>query len=294
MWSLSIVTDATEWAATNTPIIDTAQMHLVRGLEFTSAPSGFIGTVTFELFDWPECPGEPLFTSGPHDVVFHSDAPSMDPPEPVKVESKPFLPTRRGEYFWRVQYSGGGPPENPFPKFTTACGGRKPLGDPNQITVVSVILPVFKTRATVASRLGQFIVSAVQVTRPQEEPPATGTVTFALFGPDDPKGSGPPLMTTADVELTTTDPPTARSRIFRPTKPGRYHWTLRYSGDENYVGMGGHGGTSMVSTHVPQETMSVAEVGIPERHKEDATARGRVTYAEVVELLSLPGEVTDE
>ncbi|MGI8807939.1 MAG: hypothetical protein ACR2KK_08890 [Acidimicrobiales bacterium] len=250
--------------------------------------------MTFELFDQPGCLGEPLFISGPHDIVFDPNTPNPLDPEPVTVESKPFIPNRRGEYLWRVQYSGGGPPDNPFQAFTTPCGGRKPPGDPHEMTVVSMMLPVFEPRPTVVSRLGQFIVDAVAVIRPPEESIATGTVTFDLFGPDDPKGSGPPLMTTADVELTTTDPPTARSRIFRPTKPGTYLWMFRYSGDENYVGMNGHGGTSVVSTHVPEETMSVAEIGTPVRHERDATFRGRVTYAEVVDLLSLPGEVADD
>ena len=57
--------------------------------------------------------------------------------------------------------------------------------------------------------------------------------------------------------------------------------TFLYSGDKNYVGMGGPGGTSTMSKPVPEETITAAELGVPVRHAPGATARGRVIYAKV-------------
>ena len=227
-----------------------------------------------------------MFTRWPHDV--HLQGPGRE----VVVVSDPCPNLMQVEYHWRVRFDNGDRPEAMiYPSVQKECG------EPNELSLVESLRASIATRATVASRLGQFIVDTAVVTGRTTGIPPGGTVTFKLFGPDDHECSGSPLMTTANVELAGT-PPTARSNIFRPTEAGEYHWIVQYSGDGNYVGevtaCGGPGGTSVVSKHVTEETMTVAEVGVPARHQPDATARGRVTFAEVVELLSLPGEVPDE
>lgn len=236
------------------------------------------GSVTFEVFVLPRGSpppphfgGDPVFTSKPHPVVVDSVT------RRAVVHSEPFEPTELGDHHWRVTYVPD--PASGWPD-TIATGAR---------TAVDKMAASIEARPTIASRLGQFIVDTVRLTGLRGAPPPSGSVSFQVIPPD-----GPAQMTDANVPLSPTERPTARSRPFRPTKPGRYHWSFVYSGDDNYVGIGAHGGTSVVSTHVPEETMSVAEVGTPVRHERDATFRGRVTYAEVVELLSLPGEVTDD
>jgi hypothetical protein len=57
----------------------------------------------------------------------------------------------------------------------------------------------------------------------------SGTITFNLFGPDDPTCAAPPAFTSnmpLDFLRTTSSP-------FLPTAPGTYRWTAAYSGDVN-------------------------------------------------------------
>jgi hypothetical protein len=58
----------------------------------------------------------------------------------------------------------------------------------------------------------------------------TGQIRFRIFGPDDDDCSGPPAFTS---NATVSGNGGYQSGRFRPTKPGIYHWTARYLGDDD-------------------------------------------------------------
>lgn len=62
----------------------------------------------------------------------------------------------------------------------------------------------------------------------------TGTMTFNLYGPDNPTCSGPPIFTsTVPVAGTSVN-----SQPFTATVAGTYRWTATYSGDANHLPAG--------------------------------------------------------
>ncbi|MCA1683558.1 MAG: Ig-like domain repeat protein, partial [Actinobacteria bacterium] len=69
-------------------------------------------------------------------------------------------------------------------------------------------------------------------------PLPTGTVTFTLFGPDDPTCASPSIFTSPARPLGGPPPAPpavqATSGPFTPTAPGTYTWVATYSGDANY------------------------------------------------------------
>ena len=58
----------------------------------------------------------------------------------------------------------------------------------------------------------------------------TGTITFNLYGPDDPTCSGAPAYT---VDQTVIGNGLYRSPTFAPQSAGSYLWVATYSGDAN-------------------------------------------------------------
>jgi hypothetical protein len=58
----------------------------------------------------------------------------------------------------------------------------------------------------------------------------TGTITFGLFGPNDPTCSGHPIFRSRST-VTANGP--YNSRAYTPTAVGVYRWRVRYSGDDN-------------------------------------------------------------
>jgi hypothetical protein len=286
--AVSIITEATPEAVIPLGTDNKAVITDTATLDFGFLLPGEVeqtrGTITFELFlGHSQLPKSLVFTSGPHPVVADPET------SRAVVESNPFTPLQPGEYRWKVTYI-----PDVQGTFSATVLSEFSAGELSRVRVMHV--PQITRRATVASRLGQFIVDRIEVIGPATEPEPTGVVTFKLFGPDDPDCSGPELMTTEPVPLTGS-PPTARSKLFRPTRAGVYRWMFFYGGDENYVPVircGGIGATSVVIEHKPEDAVAVAELGVPERHDERAARRGRVIYTEVVDLLPLPGEVPDE
>ena len=74
-------------------------------------------------------------------------------------------------------------------------------------------------------------------------PPPTGTITFNLFGPNnptcDPLG---PIHSTSTVPVNHFGPPPYPSAVSNPiVTPGTYHWVATYSGDANYLPCRPHG-----------------------------------------------------
>lgn len=69
-----------------------------------------------------------------------------------------------------------------------------------------------------------------QATLGNLEEPATGTITFDLYGPDDDDCSGSVIFT-SEVDVIGNGEYT--SEVYFPTEEGVYRWVAAYSGDEN-------------------------------------------------------------
>ena len=84
-------------------------------------------------------------------------------------------------------------------------------------------------------------------------PAPTGTVTFTLYGPNDPTCAGVPVFTSPNRVIGGGPPPTATSEPFTPLVPGTYLWIASYSGDGVYLpattACGDPGETSIVAPY---------------------------------------------
>ena len=131
--------------------------------------------------------------------------------------------TEPGTYSWVADYSGDA---NYLP-VSTACG------DPTETFTVRTP-PSLSTVATGLVALGQPITDTATVTVPIGFPAPTGTVSFLVYGPNDPTCAGPVAFSSPLRPLGGGPPPTATSAPFTPTAPGSYHWVATYAGDANY------------------------------------------------------------
>ena len=121
----------------------------------------------------------------------------------------------------------------------------------------------------------------------------TGTITIAVFGPDDEVCAGSPLLTWT---LPVSGPGGYPSGPFTPPTPGTYRWVVSYGGDELNgpagTGCGAPEGTTGVTKATPGLTVRVpssAEVGQPIRAR--ATLTGGVgTSGEIAVSLFGPGD----
>jgi hypothetical protein len=166
------------------------------------------GTITFTLFgpnDTP-CGGPPPFSST----------------KPVSgngtYTSDPFTVTQPGTYRWVASYSGDA---NNGP-VTTACG------DPAEtVTVAAGPTPVtLTTTASPSVALGGQVFDTATINGNNP----TGTITFNLFGPDNPTCGGTPAFTNSKP---VSGNGSVTSDLFMPTAPGTYRWVASYSGDAN-------------------------------------------------------------
>jgi hypothetical protein len=169
------------------------------------------GTVTFQLFgpDNETCAGPPIFTSV---------KPVTGTTDPRTVVSDTFVLPAAGVYHFVATYSGdaNNAPTGPTPCLDpneTIGAGRLPI---NLTTVASPSVTVggaiFDT-ATIAGGFGP-----------------TGTVTFDVFGPDNPTCAGAPVFTSVRP---VNGNGTYTSELFTPTAAGVYRFVARYSGDAN-------------------------------------------------------------
>jgi hypothetical protein len=213
----TVVTQATPTASVGTPVSDTATV--TGGAAPAPAPTG---TVTFTVFgpDNATCTGAPIFTSA---------ARPLGGGPPPTATSGPFTPTAPGSYRWIAAYSG----DANYPAVTSTCN------DANETSVVAQAVATIATQATPAVTVGNPISDTATVTGAASPAPLpTGTVTFTLFGPDDPSCAGPSIFTSAARPLGGPPPAppavAATSDAFTPTTAGTYTWVAVYSGDANY------------------------------------------------------------
>ncbi|MCA1683920.1 MAG: hypothetical protein LC708_02160, partial [Actinobacteria bacterium] len=170
------------------------------------------GTITFDLFgpDNPTCTGAPIFTST---VPVNGNG---------DYQSGPFTPTLPGVYRFQARYSGDA---NNTPQGPTAC--TDPLED-----VLVQAVPGLTTVASPPVDLGGAVFDTATLTGGQSP---TGTITFDLFGPDNPTCTGAPIFTSTVPVNGNGD---YQSGDFTPALPGVYRFQARYSGDANNVPQG--------------------------------------------------------
>jgi hypothetical protein len=163
------------------------------------------GTITFTLFgpDNATCAGAPAFTST-RPVNGNGD-----------YTSDPFTTTAGGTWRWVATYNGD---PNNAPAFT-GCN------DANESVVVTRIAPTLVTTASPDARVGDPITDTANLSGGTNP---TGTITFSIFGPDNPTCSGAPaFISTVPVNGNGN----YTSGEFTPTQAGVYRWIASYSGD---------------------------------------------------------------
>ncbi len=187
------------------------------------------GTLTFKLFgpNDANCSGSPAFTYTATVIGNGS------------YRSGAFAATLAGTYRWVVAYSGDARNDAAGP---TACG------DDPETVVVSPATPTLSSAATgptsvqrtpgphsgrrATVRMGELRagVPIYDTATVQGGLSPTGTLTFRLYGPDDPTCSGPRLF---ESVVTVSGNGPHNSEPFTAAAAGTYRWVVSYSGDAN-------------------------------------------------------------
>jgi uncharacterized repeat protein (TIGR01451 family) len=166
------------------------------------------GTITFNLYgpsDTPACSGEPVYTN------------TVDVNGPGDYNSGDFTPDTAGSYYWVASYSGD-------PNNLSSTGS---CGDEGETSTIDKATPSIVTSATSGS-LGDAIHDVATLSGGANVP--QGTITFNLYGPNDPSCDGEPVFTdTVSVDGNGD----YQSADFTPDTQGTYYWVASYSGDVN-------------------------------------------------------------
>ncbi|HEX2046982.1 MAG TPA: hypothetical protein VHF27_04400 [Acidimicrobiales bacterium] len=193
-------------------LVTVASAGTVGGQVFDTATlsGGFnpTGTITFQLFgpNDDDCSGPPIFTNV----------------QPVNgngnVQSAPFVLPAAGVYHFVATYSGDAN-NNPV--------GPTPCNDPNETVGVGRAPISLATVASPSVPAGGIIFDTATLAGGFNP---TGTITFNLYGPNNPNCTGTPIFTSVvQVNGNGSYPSTS----FTPTQPGTYQWVASYSGDAN-------------------------------------------------------------
>jgi hypothetical protein len=174
------------------------------------------GTITFKVYP----PGDPGCSGTPADT------------STVRVRgngtytSAPFTATERGRYRWVAAYSGDG--------FNAAVATS--CNDPGESSLIAPpppVQPALTTTASPPAPAGSPITDTAHLAGGADP---TGTITFKVYGPDDPTCAEPAAgLSTVAVTAGNGD---YASQPFTPTAAGTYRWVAEYSGDENNKGAG--------------------------------------------------------
>jgi Bacterial Ig-like domain (group 3) len=169
----------------------------------------------------------------------------------------PFTTTAVGTYHWIATYSGD------------ANNGGATSGCSDEAVVVTKDGTTISTTPSAGGATGTKISDVAKVAGGLS---ATGTVTFNLYAPSDPKCSGTPIYTGA-AALDANG--TASSGMFTATaNAGTYNWIATYGGDANNAGVSGRcgqepvvivaGGVQGITTGVPGtgSAESLGEIGL--------------------------------
>jgi hypothetical protein len=213
----------------------TARVHTGRAAQptfDTATMSGGIaatGTITFMLYgpDSPDCMGTPVSTST---ATVNGDG---------TYNSDPYEPTAAGTYRWVATYSGDALND---PAGPTACG------DPTETVTISKARTTIKTVASPTTAPGNQITDTATVGGGADP---GGSITFTLYGPNDPTCSGGAISTST---RTVNGNGKYTSDAFTPTADGIYRWIAAYSGDANNTAVStscGDAGETVVVAPLP-------------------------------------------
>jgi hypothetical protein len=224
----TLTTTASAGAPAGSPIHDIA--HLTGG----NAPTG---TITFRLYgpDDPACTGDPA-----EQVSAHATGPGDWPSPDVRL-------TQAGTYYWVADYGGD---EHNHGYGPTDCGLAAERVD------VSPAQPALRTAASPSVSVGLPVRDTAFFSGGSSP---TGTITFALFGPNNPTCAPPAASTPAVVNVIGNGRYPSPSVVVR--QAGTYHWQVTYSGDANNHGTsicGGSGETVVVPRRLSLLTTSAS------------------------------------
>jgi 6-phosphogluconolactonase (cycloisomerase 2 family) len=189
-----------------------------------SAPTG---TITFNLYG----PGDTACASS---LASSTATASGD----GTYQSAPFAATAAGTYRWVASYGGDAGNE----AVSGACGAS------GESVLVTKASPTVSTTASAGVAVGGQIKDLATLAGGYAE---TGTVTFSLYGPNDPSCSQNPV---AVSQTSVSGDGSYSSSAFTPTQPGTYQWIASYGGDANNSGATGLCGA-------PNESVTVTAAG---------------------------------
>jgi uncharacterized repeat protein (TIGR01451 family) len=211
------------------------------------------GTITFELFG-PEdatCAGAPVSTTTVNVTAGNGSYPSPD-----------VTPAAVGTYRWTASYSGDSQNE----PGTVDCNAG------GQTVTVSKWSPSLTAQASSGGLVGQPVVDTATLAGGDAP---TGTVTFSLYGPNDPTCSGAPV----DADTVSLGADGTATTSLTPPLAGVYVWSAAYSGDaHNLPAMGtcgGAAGTVSVAKATPNlTTLATATAALGGSIADTATLAG--------------------
>lgn len=208
-------------------IHDTAQL-----LGGSGSPSG---TVTFTLYppDDPTCAGAPVFTS-------------TVPVSGSTAVSGTYTTAEVGTYHWIASYSGG----------ESDAAATSECGEP--VTTTRAAPGITTVPVPSATTVGSSIHDTATITGGFSP---SGTVTFDLYGPDDPACEGQPIWSD-DAAVSGGK---ATSDSVPATETGTYQWIAHYDGDDNNSAADGECGDEPVT--VSKADPDIATVPVPSTAK---------------------------
>jgi hypothetical protein len=199
-----------------------------------SNPTGSIQFLLFGPSD-PACAGLPIFASS---VPVNGNG---------DYTSGNFVTSAAGAYNWTAVYGGDA---NNLP-------ASSPCGAPNETVVVTQAAPTLTTTASGDVTIGGSVSDSGALSSGFNP---TGTITFNLFGPNDPTCAGV-LAFTATVPVAGNG--TYGSGSFTPASTGAYNWTASYSGDLNNASATSSCGAPNESVNVNPATTTLTTTASP-------------------------------
>ena len=207
----------------------------------TTAPAAG-GTITFTVFG-PQSTAPIICTSGGTTVgaATVSGNGTYHP-------SSATTPQQVGTYWWYASYSGDATTYNSASSSTCGTGMAS--------TTVGKASPTLSAGAPATDGTNTAIpASSLSAVLSSSTTPATGTVTYKVFGP---QTTAPTLCTTGGTTVGTATATGAGtfnpSAGYTPTTIGTYWWYVSYNGDSNNNAATSTCGTGMTSTIVKNQT----------------------------------------
>ncbi|MBP8297735.1 MAG: hypothetical protein KAX84_16605, partial [Burkholderiales bacterium] len=159
-----------------------------------------------------------------------------------------FVPVAVGTYRWIASYPGD---DNNNP-----VAGN--CNDPNETTTVIAASPTIPTTASGTVVVGNNVSDSATLVGGFNP---TGSITFTLYGPNDPTCANAPAFTSAAIPVNGGGP--YGSGNFTTSQAGTYLWRASYTGDANNNPVAGACGAANESVEVQKASPDVTTVASP-------------------------------